>query len=274
MTQNVRDQGRWIADQFTTLDRKIAGLASRGDLAHSSIEDGAIVEKDLQGNLVASVGKQHDGSHVAVPYTGPKPASPVAASLKAVPGVVEVRWNGKFTAEAVSAMDFKHVSVHVSTNPTVDTTPSTQVATIRGELGDVATVTAAEGMLYVALVAWSSAGKASEPSPVTGVLVAAPADAGLVYEELKEANERIDEAANAIVAAGKRLDEEILPAISDAAASPVTDDRLSAGSLTVWPFKGKTIPPGALAPGSVGSSEIADFTIAVTKFKDDRHRLY
>lgn len=274
MTRKIQDQGRWLADKLHGLERDIQGLRSSGDLAYSSIEDGSIQEKDLDGNLVASVGKQHDGSHVAVPYTGPKPAAPVAASLKAVPGVVEVRWSGKFIGDAVSAMDFKHVAVHVSATPAVDATPSTQVATIRGELGDVATVTAEEGMLYVVLVAWSTAGKASEPSPVAAVAVPMPADAGQVLEELEEANKRIGQAAKDIIAAGKRLDDEILPAISDAAASPVTDDRLAAGSLTVWPFAHNAIPPGALAPGSVGSGDIADFSIAVTKFKDTRHHLY
>lgn len=192
MTRKVEDQARWLADKFASQDKKIASLQTRGELAYSSIEDGAIVEKDLEGNLVASVGKQHDGSHVAVPYTGPTPAAPVAASLKAVPGVVEVRWSGKFTGDAVSAMDFKHVSVHVSTTPAVDATPNTQVATIRGELGDVATVTAVEGMLYVVLVAWSTAGKASAPSPVAAVAVPGAVGEAWIQGKLDDIDERYD----------------------------------------------------------------------------------
>lgn len=192
MTRSVQKQAEWLADKLASQDRKIANLASRGDLALSSIEDGAIQEKDLDGNLVATVGKQHDGSHVQVPYTGPKPAAPVAPSLKAVPGVVEVRWSGKFTGDAVSAMDFKHVAVHISTTPVVDTTPTTQVATIRGELGDVATVTAAEGMLYVALVAWSAAGKASDASPVASAAVPATADADVIGERLDDLDTKYD----------------------------------------------------------------------------------
>lgn len=192
MTRRFEDQARWLADKLATQDKKIASLQTRGELAYSSIEDGSIVEKDLEGNLVASVGKQHDGSHVAVPYTGPTPATPVAASLKAVPGVVEIRWSGKFTGNAVSAMDFKHVSVHVSTTPAVDATPSTQVATIRGELGDVATVTAGEGMLYVVLVAWSAAGKASAPSPVAAVAVQGAVDPVLLDGKLADIHMSID----------------------------------------------------------------------------------
>lgn len=84
----------------------------------------------------------------------------------------------------------------------------------------------------------------------------------------------LDQAADDIVAAQTRIDEEVLPAIDDAAASPVTDDRLEAGSLTVWPFADQTVPAGALAAGSVGSAEIADFSVAVTKLKSERHHLY
>lgn len=192
MTRTVKEQAQWLADKLASQDRKIANLASQGELAHSSIEDGAIQEKDLDGNLVASVGKQHDGSHVQVPYVGPTPATPVAASLKAVPGVAEVRWSGKFTGDAVSAMDFKHVAVHVSTTPAVDATPGTQVATIRGELGDVATVTASEGMLYVVLVAWSAAGKFSAPSPVAAVAVPGTVDAELLDGTLADIQTSID----------------------------------------------------------------------------------
>lgn len=174
--RKVKQGASWLADEIGGLKKRMAGVEGKSDLAYSSIEDGAIAERDLDGNLVSSVGKQFDGSHVAVPYMGPTPAVPVAPSLKALPGMVEVRWSGKFTGDAVSSMDFKHVAVHVSLTPEVDTTPSTQVATIRGELGDVATVTADEGMIYVALVAWTAAGKASDPSPVAAVAVPLPPD--------------------------------------------------------------------------------------------------
>lgn len=86
--------------------------------------------------------------------------------------------------------------------------------------------------------------------------------------------ERVDEAASELVAQKKRIDDEVLPAIEDAAASPVTDARLQAGSLKTWPFQAGAVPSGALAPGAVGSSEIADFSLVARKFRDDRHRIY
>lgn len=172
----TRDAG-WLAETLADQERRLSAVESRkAGLANSSIEDGAIDDYTLDGTLGGSTGKQFDGSHGSVSYSGPAPAVPVAPSLKARPGFVEVRWSGKFTGDAVSAMDFKHVAVHVSTTPTIDTTPSTQVATIRGELGDIATLAADAGMLYVCLVAWSAAGKSSTPSPVSEVLVPFPAD--------------------------------------------------------------------------------------------------
>lgn len=92
--------------------------------------------------------------------------------------------------------------------------------------------------------------------------------------DISEAFDTATTAATDILLVGSRLDSEILPAIEDAAASPVTDSRLSAGSLTVWPFKQQAIPAGSFVPGAVGGGDIADFTLAVTKLKSERHFLY
>ncbi len=111
----------------------------------------------------------------------------------------------------------------------------------------------------------------------------------LVSETLPALQQELDDAAEAIVvasedagaalgaaaAAQQRIDTEVLPAISDAAASPVTDSRLTEGSLTVWPFQANTIPAGALEPGAVRSSDIADFAITAKKFSTNRlHFMY
>lgn len=71
-----------------------------------------------------------------------------------------------------------------------------------------------------------------------------------------------------------RVDDKIAQAINDANAQPLTADRFTENSLDVWPFVHGTVPQGALAPGSVGTDEIADFSIAVKKFKSERHHLY
>lgn len=112
-------------------------------------------------------------------------------------------------------------------------------------------------------------------------LATARVDIGIAQEDTVRA---LDDAASAIIAAdlarqnadavGSRINDEIVPAINDAAASPITDARLTAGSLTVWPFQADAIPAGALAPGAVASGDIADFAITVKKLKSDRHHLY
>jgi len=70
------------------------------------------------------------------------------------------------------------------------------------------------------------------------------------------------------------VDEKIIGAISDANAVPISNERFTEDSLSIWPFIQGTIPNGALAPGAVTSSDLADFVITARKFQDDRHRLY
>lgn len=190
---DVRRSAAWLADKLTDQERRLSLVESRKPgLANSSIEDGAIEEYTADGTFASSVGKQPDGSHIAFPATGPTPAAPDTPTIKAFPGGAEIRWNGKFAGGAVSSLDFKHVGVHIGTTPAVDTTPSSQVATIRGELGDVATIAATEGMLYVCFVAWTAAGKASAPSAVAAVAIPAPANAELISEALTDLDLKYD----------------------------------------------------------------------------------
>lgn len=70
------------------------------------------------------------------------------------------------------------------------------------------------------------------------------------------------------------VDGRIEQAINDNNAIPITNDRFTEDSLSIWPFINGTIPQGAFAPGAVKESDIADFSIAVKKFKSDRHHLY
>ncbi|MBU3995007.1 MAG: hypothetical protein KKF42_04410 [Actinobacteria bacterium] len=92
---------------------------------------------------------------------------------------------------------------------------------------------------------------------------------------LAVATEDAAAALGAATAANTRIDDEVLPAIDDAAASPVTDARLTAGSLTVWPFQNSTIPAGALEPGAVGGTDIADFAVTAKKLSTTRlHIIY
>jgi len=70
------------------------------------------------------------------------------------------------------------------------------------------------------------------------------------------------------------VDDKIAQAIDDANAQPITSDRFTEDSLSIWPFIQGTIPHGALSPGAVSSNDLADFVITARKFNDDRHRIY
>lgn len=70
------------------------------------------------------------------------------------------------------------------------------------------------------------------------------------------------------------VDDKIAQAITDSEAKPITSDRFNENSWDIWPFVENTIPSGALAPGAVGSSDLADFAVTVKNIRDDRHRLY
>lgn len=70
------------------------------------------------------------------------------------------------------------------------------------------------------------------------------------------------------------VDSKIATAINDSNALPITSDRFTEGSLSIWPFIQHAVPSGALAPGAVADTDIADFAVTVKKLKSDRHHLY
>lgn len=170
------------------LDDLIQGGRHQGlgpQLAYSAIENGKLVENDEYGVTTSTWGKQYDGTHVNVTLVGPAPPVPVAPSLTTLPGSLEIRWSGKFVGLSVSPLDFKHVSVHVSQISGFSPDSSNQKATIRGELGDIATMVIQNtGIYYVKLVSWTLAGKASAASDEVSVTLEAPVDPTWLNESI------------------------------------------------------------------------------------------
>lgn len=221
------------------------------------------------------------------------PPQPTAPELTASGGVITVKWNGLSTNGAMPA-DFDHLVVAAGTA----SSPTTPVATFYRGGG----LTAISGLEYyvphfVRFQAVDQSGNRSPWSEQSSAYTAPLVDTDVILSEI-DANKTIirnlsgetlsedlaasleQASSDATLALGaaaqqqQRIDNEVFPAISDAAASPVTNSRLIGDSLTVWPFKANTIPAGALAPGAVGANEIADFSVAVTKLKSNRHHLY
>ena len=161
----IREQARWLSGELRAGRDAIKAL-SKPQLGNSSIESGKVEEYDTDGTLVSVVGEQFDGTHAAVTVAGPPPPEPVPPTVTTGINSAEVRWNGKFVDDAVSPMDFSHVTVHASQLESFDPDNTTQRATITGESGDTATLALDSGQWYFLLVAVSKAGKWSTPSDI------------------------------------------------------------------------------------------------------------
>lgn len=161
----LNDDARWLVKEISEAKRMASNLG-KPQLANSAIESGKIEEYDTDGVLVQIVGEQHDGTHAPVTVNGPIPPEPVPPTITPGFGSIEGRWSGKFAGGEVSPMDFSHVALHGSRLEAFTPDNSTHLATITGELGDVATVTIDAGEWTFGLVAVSKAGKWSEMSEV------------------------------------------------------------------------------------------------------------
>lgn len=164
MSTKLRRTAAKLVERIGQAQAGVQALA-QPQLGSSSIEQGVIEEYDADGTLVSATGGQFDGTHTAVSLAGPQPPMPSQPSMTPGPGRVEIRWNGKWDDEdAVSPMDFSHVSVHMSLEEAFDPDNDTQVATIRGESGDSVMVDRETGEWWVSLVAVSQSGKWSDPT--------------------------------------------------------------------------------------------------------------
>lgn len=230
---------RWLVDQLDDQKRRLQNLENRKPgLAYSSIEDGAIREYDKDGTLGSQTGKQPDGTHGNVVYNGPPPPTPTLAKVAAVPGVVEVRWNGKFADDAVSPLDFKHVAAYVVAvgAPVV---LSAQSGVMTGELGDALQVQVDAGVYDVYLAAWSLAGRYSALAGPASVVVPNEADFEELNARIEEAQAAINAAAAELEAAKLELDTRLGAAESDLAVSA---GRIEAAESNLTTLTGTTLP--------------------------------
>lgn len=157
-----------VAAKLVELERQVRGLSFTPQLAHSSIEGGGAVDvNDGEGNLVAVLGGQFDGSYMAASLSGPIPPVPVAPTLTPVEGGLTVTWSGLFANADMPTMDFSRVEIHVSTDPGFDaTTADSLYSTIETPRGGSVTVRLEAVPQHVAFVARSLPGKSSAPSAV------------------------------------------------------------------------------------------------------------
>lgn len=154
------------------LERQVEAGTSQPQLAFSSIEDGFVMEYDIDGNPTMQIGQQYDGSHIAAPLIGPIPPAPTGLTFTPAPGGVEVTWNGTFFGDVVAPMDFARVDIAVSTNPAFDAVATPPYASIASPRGGGVFIPLIEGAtVYLAAVTRSVAGKVSTPSSTASVVV-------------------------------------------------------------------------------------------------------
>ncbi|WP_461634950.1 zinc ribbon domain-containing protein [Glutamicibacter soli] len=230
----MNDDAAWLVSEIAEAKR-LASANGRPQLANSAIESGKIEEYDQDGTLVQIVGEQHDGTHAPVTVNGPPPPEPAAPVITAGISSVEARWSGKFAADALSPMDFSHVALHAARAEVFAPSNETQLATITGELGDVAVVLLDSGEWTFGLVAVSKAGKWSPLSETVTIDVPdypSPVD---IQDELI----RFDDVTGGLLTEAGNLGNRLDEAEQDLAAH---ETRLGANDATLANLTGTVLP--------------------------------
>lgn len=200
-----------------------------------------------------------------------KPSAPIASAYL---GVLSVYWDGVGSLGETVPPDYDRTDVEMSSS---STGPWYKVGELRGE-GSVQVTDEMYGQeRWFRLISVDKVGNASTPSDLSSATAQALVD----EQTIADAITRIDSESAAVSGSLNTKISDLTTEIStypqridDAAASLVTDARLATSSLTKWPFVQNTIPSGAFAPGSVNGNDIADFALAVTKLKSNRHQIY
>ena len=161
---------RRLAQELARQGRIVDDLATKPQLAYSSIEAGSVRSYDEEGNLRLVVGEQGDGTQSITVVDGPPPASPSRPSVAVDGPIITTVWDGELAGVEELPKDFQHIEVHVTPVPGDGTVLG--VSTIEGRDGGQATVAVSQSGSYeVALVAVSQAGKRSVPSEAVTVEV-------------------------------------------------------------------------------------------------------
>ena len=164
-----------IAGRIVDLERRLVGLENSNQIGHSSIDGGALVLGDAEGNYRGSLGTQIDGSVTLVELNGDTPPTPTQAIVDvSTVGSATVGWDGLWAAGPVPALDIARVDIYVTTpdvtDPLAAEVPS--VGTVLTSRGGAATMSLMPGDYLAYLVTWSRSGKASVPSEAVAFTVA------------------------------------------------------------------------------------------------------
>lgn len=161
----MADDYRRLAEKVARLEKDLADLQRSPQLAHSSIDGGALRAYDDQGIVRQVIGRQDDGGYTVVDRNGPAPLAPSAPFVTAKPGLLVVAWDGRLEGGQPLPSDFARVEVHVDTSEGFTPTDDTQVATFTSPKGgQVAVALDPDVEHYVALTAANTSGNESGSS--------------------------------------------------------------------------------------------------------------
>lgn len=228
--------------------------------------------EDPNTGVKTIIGQLPDGSTGLKEWVGDivppdKPSTPIVSVYLAV---ISVYWDGVGFLGELNPPDYDRTDIEMSSTALG---PWFKVGELRGEGSVQVTDQTVGEERFFRLVSYDKPGNASIPSDIaSGIATAVVADQTII-----DTIDRIDAdvAANGQSITDLANETSTYPALIDQAAnSLVTDARLPDGGLTKWPFVNGTIPAGALEPGAVQGSDIADFSLAVTKLQSNRHHIY
>ncbi|MFJ6136476.1 hypothetical protein [Kitasatospora sp. NPDC092286] len=275
-----------LARRIAALEAALPELSRSSHLAYSSVDDGAL-KVTAGGQLRAIIGQQPDGTTALNIVNGPTPPVPAAPTATPTLGGVRVGWNGQFADGTPSPLDFSRIEVHAATAASFTPSPATLVTTIESPQGGTATVPTSTPV-WVVLVARSTSGKASGPSPTAfagpAPVVAQDVLAGIVGElqladdavtAAKVAVGAIDAAAladaavtatklgQAAVTAGKLAKDAVTP--GSVAADAITAREITAGAISTAELAAGAVNTANLAAGAVTAGQLAASAVTASK---------
>lgn len=158
------------------LEAKVALLERNqrvNNIGNTSIEGGALVVTDGNGNTQLALGLQPDGTYAAVATSPTAPLAPSAPVMADTALGVSVSWDGNMADGSTPLSDFACVQVHLSVTPGFTPGPSTLHGTMTvAGLVNVSSLLAAT-TYYGTLVAVNASGNPSSPGAYASALSSA-----------------------------------------------------------------------------------------------------
>lgn len=188
------------------LQDEMKATRSAAQLKHSSIENGAIVEKNADGTLVGQYGKQFDGTSAPVQFNGPPPPTPSTPTMIAGAGQLSEAWDGLFLnangvpdETVIAPSNYSRVEYHVYATAGAPLTAETLMGTSETSRGLPVVVgpLGAAGTYYGRLVAVSLSGVYGTPSTEASVEVVVGDVAGELASIASQAENAMNTAAAA-----------------------------------------------------------------------------